>query len=144
MTKSIKTRNSVFNFELKGMKEVITMLSVLPQKMREDVLVPTITDSAKRIKEYAKQYCLTMVRQRSNRLYNSYKYTPSTIDKNNTVKAVVYSTLFYAGFVEFGTSKTMAYPILRTAAELEFNSLAEDIKKNIEQIIAKEVVKCHP
>ena len=140
MTK--KTRHSVINFELKGFDEVISMLSILPTKMQQDVLIPTLSESAHRIKEYAQQFCLTMVKQRSNRLYKSYKYTPSTVDKNNQIKAVVYSTLFYAGFVEFGTSKSMAFPILRTAADFEFNTLSENIKKEIEKVIAKEVVKC--
>jgi HK97 gp10 family phage protein len=125
------------NTEIHGLEEIIRKLNALPDKLENKVVRAAIRQGANIIKEKAKSY----VPIDTGDLKKSIKVTGTRYQKGkisfvirpsgNKKKGV---SVFYARFIENGTSKMHAQPFMRPAFD---ESGDEVLNKTIEVIKSK-------
>lgn len=132
-------RYAVFNHNIKGLESFDKMLAGLSDAITNEVLLEEFTELAKTTAEIAKENCISWTKEgrSTGRLAKGYKWTPARIRKDGTVKSTTYNQVFYASFVEFGTSRSASKPILRSAAVEATIDLGKRLSKRTEKVISK-------
>lgn len=129
------------SIEINGLKEIIDKLNSLPEKLENKVIRAAIRQGANVIKDKVKSY----VPVDTGDLKKSIKVTGTRYQKGK-IAFVVRPTpnkkkkvsVYYAKFVENGTSKMAAKPFLRPAFDEAgddvLNKTIEVIKSKIEEV----------
>ena len=133
-------RYANIRMDITGLESFDKYLQALPNEITQKVLVEELTQVAKDTAEVAKSNCRAWTKRRSGRLERGYKWTPARVKKDGTVKSSVYNQVFYASFVEFGTSRSAAIPILRSAAIETTLFLGKRLAERTKKVLTDHVV----
>lgn len=115
----------------KGLDRLKEVLDRAPHGLRKEMHEKS-ERAAREIVELAKQFAPV----RTGRLRNSIRYRIAGF-----MSWIIEASVYYAGFVEFGTSKMAARPFMRPAIYIVSPKARREIGKQIFEYFAKELGK---
>ena len=124
--------------DLKGMKELRKSLKQFPQNIQRNVVNGAVRAGGKPLILRARE----LVPVDTFALEKSIKIKKMRSKKGSTVTHyAVYTKLYYAHIIEFGSSKAPAYPFMRPALEQEADKSIVFFKDYMQKRIQKEIAK---
>lgn len=156
---------------IKGLGEITTMLRELPEKIQKNAAKTALARSAKLVKESAERNIQQNFERRTGELLGSIKVRRGRDTQKGEERVVVYSTAFYSLFLEKGAmhrprrSKQQLLdqiyikgmkrrknkksgrihlkprPFLVPALEENKDIMIDEIKKNLQIVVEKQIAK---
>lgn len=123
-----------------GLPDIKQMIEGLPLNIQKNVVRGLMIDIARKAAKQAVTFLEQNGSVRTGNLRDSIK-ARRTRGTKEEITSVVETDVFYAKFIEFGTSKLSAKPFLTPAADMAEKELVEQASEKVAELIEKQLAK---